>query len=81
VLKRVTRRDARKALSCIETRAAILLATTAGCEAAQRNIMAEDKTSLFTRPDGRLRPAFWVPALLAALAVFAVIWQAWHGPG
>ncbi len=42
--------------------------------------MRQDKTSLFTRPDGRLRPAFWVPLLLAALAIFAVVWQAMHGP-
>jgi hypothetical protein len=42
--------------------------------------MRQDKTSLFTRPDGRLRPAFWVPLLLVALAIFAVVWQAMHGP-
>ncbi len=42
--------------------------------------MPQDKTSLFTRPDGRPRAAFWVPALLAALAIFAVVWQTFHGP-
>jgi hypothetical protein len=42
--------------------------------------MPDDRTSLFTRPDGRLRSAFWVPVLLFALVVFAVIWQTFQGP-
>jgi hypothetical protein len=42
--------------------------------------MREDKTSLFTRPDGRLRSAFWLPVLLLALAVLALVWQSMHGP-
>jgi len=40
--------------------------------------MAQNKTSLFTRRDGRLRAAVIVPVLLAALAVIAVIWQSSH---
>ena len=39
-----------------------------------------DKTSLFTRPDGRPRAAFWVPALLFALLVVGLVWQSLHGP-
>ena len=41
--------------------------------------MKTDKTSLFTRPDGRLRAAFIVPAILLLLVVFAIAWQSWQG--
>jgi hypothetical protein len=39
-----------------------------------------DKTSIATRPNGRIRAAFIVPVLLALLAVVAIVWQSWHGP-
>jgi hypothetical protein len=42
--------------------------------------MRGDRTSLFTRPDGRLRSAFWVPFLLFLLVAFAVAWQTFGGP-
>ena len=38
----------------------------------------QNRTSLFTRPDGRLRAAFIVPLLLVALLIGAVIWRS-HG--
>jgi hypothetical protein len=39
---------------------------------------AMDKTSIFRRPDGRLRAAFVVPALFAAFLLAALIWQSMH---
>jgi hypothetical protein len=43
--------------------------------AAREMTMADDKSSLFTRPDGRLRAAFIVPAALVLLLVIGLIWQ------
>lgn len=40
--------------------------------------MRDDKTSLIQRPNGRMRAAFIVPALLVLLAIIAVVWQSGH---
>ncbi len=39
-----------------------------------------DKSSFFTRPDGRIRSAVIVPLLLALLVIVALVWQTMHGP-